>query len=67
MYEPNFSFLRDENKIKEANKLNDEFEKIYMACDDYSYDECIFFMRIQFMYSLKYLTEEEYIKIEKMF
>ena len=67
MYNPKFSFLCDENKIKEANTLNDEFERRYMSCDDFSYDDCLFSMRIQFMYNLKYLTQEEYIKIEKMF
>ena len=67
MYNADFSFFGDENKIKEANNLNDEFEKIYMASDELSYDDCIFLMRTQFMYRLEYLTEEEYIKIEKMF
>ena len=38
-----------------------------MASDELSYDDCIFLMRTQFMYRLEYLTEEEYIKIEKMF
>jgi hypothetical protein len=67
MYNADFSFLGDENKIKEANKLNDEFENFYMACDEFSYDDCIFLIRLKYMYSLKYLTKEEYIKIEKMF
>lgn len=67
MIETDFSFLGDENKIKEARKLSEEFEKIYMACDEYSYDDCLFTMRVQFMYNLKYLTQEEYIEIEKTF
>ena len=67
MAKSNFSFLGNENKIKEAERINEEFEKMYMACDEYSKDDCIFMMRVQFMYNLKYLTEEEYVEIEKMF
>lgn len=67
MFDPDFSFLKDKNKIEEALKLNTEFQNVYMNCDEWSYDDCRFHIRLQFSRHLKYLTEEEYLQIEKMF
>lgn len=66
MFNPDFSFLKDKNKIKEANEINAEFEQVYMNCDDWSYDDCVFHIRLQFRDTLSYLNDEEYNKVESM-
>lgn len=61
MINPNFNYLKDINKIQEANKLNEEFKRVYMNCDDWSYEECVIHILEQF--PPKYLTKEEYTTI----
>ena len=61
MINPNFDFLGNKNKIEEANKLNNEFEKVYMNCDDWSYDECVSHIRYTFIPI--YLTYDEYEEV----
>lgn len=58
MINPNFAFLKDKKKIEEAIQINNEFQNVYMNCDEWSYEDCIYYIRL----SMKpfYLTNDEY-------